>query len=72
MLDYINFVGALGGVVAALYASMTYYRMKADDSPTLHVRFLTIVKDDIYHLVLETHLGKRPAQYNRVSVKGEN
>ena len=69
-MDYVSLIGAIGGVIAAIYAAMAYYRMRADDCPTLHVRFLEPMEDGIYHLVLEIHPGKRPAQYSVISVKG--
>ncbi len=69
-MDYVSLIGAIGGVIAAIYAAMAYYRMRADDCPTLHVRFLEPIEDGTYHLVLEIHPGKRPAQYRVISVEG--
>ncbi|CAO1661815.1 hypothetical protein NYA30BAC_01397 [Halomonas sp. NYA30] len=65
-----SLVGAVSGVIAAIYAAMAYYRMKAEDSPTLHVRFLEPVEDGEYHLVLEVHPGKRPVRYKALSIRG--
>lgn len=44
--------------------------MKADDSPTLHVRFLEPMAGGEYHLVLEVHSGKRPVRYKALSIRG--
>lgn len=63
-------MGALSGMIAAIYAAMAYYRMKAEDSPTLHVRFLEPMKEGEYHLVLEVHPGKQPARYRALSIRG--
>lgn len=67
-MDYVSLIGAIGGVIAAIYAAMAYYRMRADDCPTLHVRFLEPIEDGIYHLVLEIHPGNRSAQYHVITV----
>lgn len=69
-MDYVSLIGAIGGVIAAIYAAMAYYRMRVDDCPTLHVRFLEPIEGGTYHLLLEIHPGKRPARYNVISVKG--
>lgn len=65
-----SLIGAASGVIAATYAAMAYYRVKAEDRPTLHVRFLESVGKDEYHLVLEIHPGKRSARYRALSIRG--
>lgn len=70
VLEYLSFIGAVSGVTAAIYAAMAYYRMKAEDSPTLHVRFLEPMAEGEYHLVLEVHPGKRAVRYKALSIRG--
>lgn len=65
-----SLIGAVSGVIAAIYAAMAYYRMKAEDSPTLHVRLLERMEEGEYHLVLEVHPGKRPVRYKGLSIRG--
>ena len=70
VLEYLSLIGAVSGVTAAIYAAMAYYRMKAEDSPTLHVRFLEPMAEGEYHLVLEVHPGKRAVRYKALSIRG--
>lgn len=69
-MAYISLVGAVSSVIAAIYAIMAYYRMRAEDNPTLHVRCLEPMEEDEYHLVLEVHPGKQPARYRALSICG--
>lgn len=69
-MEYVSLVGAVSSVIAAIYAAMAYYRMKSDDSPTLHTRLLERLAEGEYLLVLEVHPGKRPVKYKRLSVRG--
>lgn len=69
-MEYMSLIGAVSGVIAAIYAAMAYYRMKAEDSPTLHVRLLERMEEGEYHLVLEVHPGKRPVRYRALSIRG--
>lgn len=69
-MDYVSLIGAVGGVIAAIYSAMAYYQIRIDDHPTLHVRFLEPIGDGVYHLMLEIHPGKRPARYSSISIRG--
>lgn len=70
VLEYMSLIGAVSSVIAATYAALAYYRMQAEDSPTLHVRLLEPVGEGEYNLVLEVHPGKRPARYKALSIRG--
>lgn len=69
-MEYMSLIGAVSGVIAATYAAMAYYRMKAEDSPILHVRFLERMENGEYHLMLEVHPGKRPVRYKALTIRG--
>ncbi|GAB1578642.1 hypothetical protein BPNSA17_34750 [Bordetella petrii] len=61
-------IGALGGVIAATYAGMTYHRMQAAEQPTVHVRLLT--EDGFFLAILEIYPGRLPARFERIAVEG--
>lgn len=69
-MAYVSLIGAVSSVIAATYAAMAYYRMKADDSPTLHIRLLERMTEGGYLFVLEVHPGKRPVRYKWLSIRG--
>lgn len=69
-MEYVSLIGAISSVIAAIYAAMAYYRMEAEDSPTLHIRLLERRAEGEYLLVLEVHPGMRPVKYKRLSVRG--
>lgn len=67
-MDYLSLIGAVGGVIAAIYAGMTYHHMWAAEQPTVHTR-LSVEADGIYLLILEIYPGRSATAYDRISVK---